>query len=41
MKVSRLFAPLYSAGRRLFNARLAGTTVFVDEASPYGTMSPQ
>jgi glycosyl transferase family 25 len=41
VKGSRLLRPLFAAGRRFLDARMAGTTVFVDEASPYGTMSPQ
>ena len=41
VKGSRLLRPFLAASRRFLDARTAGTTVFVDEASPYGTMSPQ
>ncbi|MCJ2122350.1 glycosyltransferase family 25 protein [Methylobacterium sp. J-077] len=37
----RLLQPLLAVKRRFLSARMTGNTVFVDEASPYGTMAPQ
>ena len=41
LKSNRLFQPLLAARRRFLTARMTGQTVFVDEVSPYSTMSPQ
>ncbi|MCJ2094675.1 glycosyltransferase family 25 protein [Methylobacterium sp. J-072] len=41
MAGSRLLQPLWVASRKFMSARITGKTTFVDEASPYGTMSPQ